>query len=510
MVALSDHLRPAPYPYGLLTLRLLGKLGGKNRRFLREPIDLASDNIKAAQIALRCQWIGDDPKEGEGHKRSCLIPLPIESAVHLLRMLAINQQSRSLSEARQGVDEFGKSSVRVSWTNPSELASTKHEQLDLSWYCEEVINDTTERQSQAALAVLTASVSCLVGVGDNACLEIGGHLPDSTNDATRAPQLVSLSQLPEQSLKRSESLKRLFEGFLFALSVDSVKDEARKWLHSLTHHTLAICEEYEDHIQRIDAHGTIVQSRGDDASSADVTKDVVGESTSSRQGSLTPFGYFHFAGPLRNKADPMVLADAVAEVLGQLPRHRQSEMLIYRDYLITQIRNRVASDVDDMAAVDPRQQKTGGAGGFAEKLLSALCRVSASRPWNFRAGVHASLCEMVTCLGRRWSMSFEIELVHVALLAVKTAPREISLAQVKAFQFFARMMSSLYGTPRGCHDTGREFLKDLLLADERQNDSSAGGNEESGRAGKQMTSCPSDRVIHILLTELASTKHLVR
>ena len=35
MKALSIHLRPAPYPYGLLTLRLLGKLGGKNRRVLR-------------------------------------------------------------------------------------------------------------------------------------------------------------------------------------------------------------------------------------------------------------------------------------------------------------------------------------------------------------------------------------------------------------------------------------------------------------------------------------------
>jgi hypothetical protein len=28
MQSLSSHLRPAPYPYGLLTLRLLGKLSG--------------------------------------------------------------------------------------------------------------------------------------------------------------------------------------------------------------------------------------------------------------------------------------------------------------------------------------------------------------------------------------------------------------------------------------------------------------------------------------------------
>jgi hypothetical protein len=38
MRSLSRHLRPAPYPYGLLTLRLLGKLDGKNRQFLRDSI----------------------------------------------------------------------------------------------------------------------------------------------------------------------------------------------------------------------------------------------------------------------------------------------------------------------------------------------------------------------------------------------------------------------------------------------------------------------------------------
>ena len=35
MKSLCKHLRPAPYPYGMLSLRLLGKLGGRNRRFLR-------------------------------------------------------------------------------------------------------------------------------------------------------------------------------------------------------------------------------------------------------------------------------------------------------------------------------------------------------------------------------------------------------------------------------------------------------------------------------------------
>ncbi|GAB4848475.1 hypothetical protein Ancab_003180 [Ancistrocladus abbreviatus] len=40
ILALWSHLRPAPYPRGGKSLQLLGKLGGRNRRFLKEPLAL--------------------------------------------------------------------------------------------------------------------------------------------------------------------------------------------------------------------------------------------------------------------------------------------------------------------------------------------------------------------------------------------------------------------------------------------------------------------------------------
>ncbi|KAI4327728.1 hypothetical protein L6164_020154 [Bauhinia variegata] len=40
VLALWSHLRPAPYPWGAKALQLLGKLGGRNRRFLKEPLAL--------------------------------------------------------------------------------------------------------------------------------------------------------------------------------------------------------------------------------------------------------------------------------------------------------------------------------------------------------------------------------------------------------------------------------------------------------------------------------------
>ncbi|WVZ66880.1 hypothetical protein U9M48_016041 [Paspalum notatum var. saurae] len=40
ILALWSHLRPPPYTWGTKSLELLGKLGGRNRRFLREPLAL--------------------------------------------------------------------------------------------------------------------------------------------------------------------------------------------------------------------------------------------------------------------------------------------------------------------------------------------------------------------------------------------------------------------------------------------------------------------------------------
>ncbi|KAH9611581.1 hypothetical protein KSS87_004438 [Heliosperma pusillum] len=40
ILALWSHLRPAPYPWGGKSLQLLGKLGGRNRRFLKDPLAL--------------------------------------------------------------------------------------------------------------------------------------------------------------------------------------------------------------------------------------------------------------------------------------------------------------------------------------------------------------------------------------------------------------------------------------------------------------------------------------
>ncbi|EJK72165.1 hypothetical protein THAOC_06330, partial [Thalassiosira oceanica] len=96
-MALSEHLKPMPYAYGLLCMRLLGKLGGVNRLFIRELINYKPDDGPGGpcpgggggSLALRCEWPADDDATADGARdASFSLPFPLERAVQVLRQVA--------------------------------------------------------------------------------------------------------------------------------------------------------------------------------------------------------------------------------------------------------------------------------------------------------------------------------------------------------------------------------------------------------------------------------------
>ena len=81
-----------------LCLRLIGKLGGKNRLFLREILAQnceGNESIAPRQLSLGCEWQSlsqqsdlmsdDEPKVCSS---SFLLPLPLDRAVDVLRLVA--------------------------------------------------------------------------------------------------------------------------------------------------------------------------------------------------------------------------------------------------------------------------------------------------------------------------------------------------------------------------------------------------------------------------------------
>jgi len=109
MSALMRHLRPAPYPYGMLGLRVLGKMGGRNRRFLRggrggggsggNVASKSSGGICSA--TARLEW---GPKEGKDKTTTTTnsayelpLPAPVSSALSLLaRLVQASEVNKSL------------------------------------------------------------------------------------------------------------------------------------------------------------------------------------------------------------------------------------------------------------------------------------------------------------------------------------------------------------------------------------------------------------------------------
>jgi transformation/transcription domain-associated protein len=172
MKALSMHLRPAPYPYGLLTLRLLGKLGGKNRRVLREPMDIAdpksfSESSKE-NIGLEFVWSANarnesentDASEGDCIQQSMFeIYLPIQRCLELLKRTSHKNEDRP--ESNGGI---------LKNLDRTMLLSKDIGDIDLHLYCRDVVQETNLSQVKAAIQVLRSSLTRIINV-PNSSLE---------------------------------------------------------------------------------------------------------------------------------------------------------------------------------------------------------------------------------------------------------------------------------------------------------------------------------------------------
>ncbi|GMF35265.1 unnamed protein product [Phytophthora fragariaefolia] len=56
--ALNTHLIPPPYPYGELAMRILGKIGGRNRQYLMDPLHLDYHEHSCTGLAFTFRWGG--------------------------------------------------------------------------------------------------------------------------------------------------------------------------------------------------------------------------------------------------------------------------------------------------------------------------------------------------------------------------------------------------------------------------------------------------------------------
>lgn len=516
MTALSSHLRPAPYPYGLLTLRLLGKLGGKNRCFLREPLDLVPFKRETLALSLSGEWALGDESDGTARDTAMddtnddgvKIALPLERAVEVLQLIVLSSENEKPAEMkdeeRSDDDEDGSPGIKLKWDDYQKLRTLNPDQVDIQEYCTDVVAETKRSQAEAAFCVVRSTLATILDLEENSTNPVSKAYDDSSGTADTVAtskgtnddsvNVVSQRKAWQAQTLRTATLKTVCEGLMYACAIDPIQEEAKALFQGFFSHIFLLVVSLSEHIKKIDSYGSQVSVDEGDAAEAKEVQD----SDSSGGGSY-PLGCFLLTGPFVGKANPLVLNEAIAEILVGASKSTQRVALDAIDSLIQMSRGS-SRKPQKAAATDSLDE----CDVFFESLISVLFQASLSTPWNSRSGIHDGIFLVMDGLGREWSDRFEVEAMHVAILGLKEAPKDIPVAAVEAFQFFSRVCDRLYSSPTLSSATVDGYIQDPLTGVSSDDHDSDKSNATASYAS------PSEGVVKMLISELPSVKQIVR
>lgn len=498
MKALSIHLRPAPYPYGLLTLRLLGKLGGKNRRVLREPIEIAEPSTFAQnaieKMSLEFAWSAKSDSDGDVDMEPAStfhINLPIRRCVELLKRTSRVQifESDLISSGERSLSEQGGD---VESLNVTDLLANDIGNIDLLGYCKNVTKETTLSQANAAIQVLRSALTKIINMPDGSLENIDFK---GTQDQEDAAMQVGSGTFDMQTIasglsKYNSEFRTIAIGLMFGCSLSPIREEALGFVKGLMTSVYVIVTSNQADITRVDANGSSLSMGNSDS------KEELNEFGEEGLGSLKPFGYFELNGRLKHTTDPLTINNALAEFLSE-PSPALSEVGLDILKHVLEL-SKAFEDQEE----NPGDKFDRGAMIYFENLLSALCTRCVASDWSMRNGLYKGINMMVEILGQSWAKRYEVEIMNVALYSVKSVPAEMSIAGIKSFEFLVQLCANLYGTPNTNQSSKTPFVVDML--------SLLKTKEEVPSEKPVAVSKPCDDVLQMLINELASTCHIMR
>ena len=503
MQGLTYHLRPAPYPYGLLTLRLLGKLGGKNRLWLGESIPALADALKEGKsvpkLSIEGMWDcaldnGEGDKmevDGDDSCDSFAIPLPIERATAILRAVACAPQAAPDNANEKGNDHgisFRNSEgfLSASFFNSKDDIGGLH----LPSYCADALEATKQEQASSALTVLRSALSVTVDLPTTSSkiadgIEIkymsrGGVDDDMDEDDDDPTQEDSTTKRPAITRPGAHSgaLTHIIRGLFYATQIAYLRDEAKDLLVGLAIHMLLICESHRDCIVPVDGDGRRTESFYE-LRSDDEENDQEGGNgkrriyvANGKIHSLPPFGNFRFEGVLKDKISCFLVNDVIVAMLCEGGGVKDAAIELIRE--LVEVSRRVS---EKKASVSKPNQDEGpiepSGSLFFESLLSSLLGNLFASSWPCRSGIYRGIVELIRSLsnvsydqddskaasssaataGPDFVALYEFELVHVSLFCLKDCPRESPLAAKEALQFYFEVWSILYGPILGREGT---------------------------------------------------------
>ncbi|KAE8910303.1 hypothetical protein PF005_g1396 [Phytophthora fragariae] len=246
--ALNTHLIPPPYPYGELAMRILGKIGGRNRQYLMDPLNLDYHEHSFTGMTFTFQWGGDRDSmdidmEGGGvllnhggrfpMKMDLLVAQATKVLHRYLRKTSAERSNVNKTDSRLAdVDEFEEGE---NLTRPSFLLEKDDKTLQLETETMEKIRGSILQHKRSAFVFV--SRAAVVSLNVNYYASADNETTDSNRDASDLglQHVEPMQKVISQEALRS-TRKQLLQ-VLFETMVDlDVGAEAKKVLEGIAAH----------------------------------------------------------------------------------------------------------------------------------------------------------------------------------------------------------------------------------------------------------------------------------
>ncbi|KAL8008147.1 putative transcription-associated protein [Plasmopara halstedii] len=240
--ALNTHLIPPPYPYGELAMRVLGKIGGRNRQYLMDPLNLDYQQNSHAGLTFIFSWgengdgLDNNWKKGgvalsQGDKFPLKMDVLVAQAAQVLRRYLRNTSTErsniSKVDARLAdTDELEESDTL---TRPSFLLVKDDKTLQMETETMEKIQRWVVQHKRCAFAFVSRAAVISLDINNS---ELADEEVVETNAGNAEEPIQKVLSQEAVRATRSQLLQVLFET---VADVD-VGMEAREVLEGIAGH----------------------------------------------------------------------------------------------------------------------------------------------------------------------------------------------------------------------------------------------------------------------------------
>jgi hypothetical protein len=476
--SLALHLQPAPYQYGLLTVRLLGKLGGMNKAFLNVPMNVSTVSKEVmSPLSMNFEW--DRPPDSSQNHHDFSVDIPIRRSTIVLECVASMSLGKNY-EPSLGFDEEYKTVMQTIKAIVQE--EKDFENIDLSSLQSLFIYERTREQAEAAMVMLRSAVELILDIPNDPSFQFDVLLESKDSwqeDLKNSKVSFSDSNIPENS-----TLKCVMEGLIHATCISFLEEEAKLLLQALvSQFVYLVCSNHRD-VRRVDSI-----SSDEDVSLMEKRQREL-SMQNGKLNSLVSFGRFVFGGKLNTGINFFLPTEAIAQALCSRKSHTVNAALD----MITDLFNTLKY-IDEKGLDKISSQMT----LWMESLLFSIVQACFSCTWEQRSGLYDGLSRLLNLCDQNWCKLFELELFHLAFYCLKDVPLEAVSGQKDALVFFRQMLHLLY-QEKDDQNGSNKFTHESLFDGEKKDINTCYAD-----------SLPlSDSICDFLFSELSNNRSIVR